>query len=196
MKDVIILSAGGHGRSTLDVFNQAHNHRVLGFLDDFAAKGSQVMGVPVLGQINDIDRFVAESVFIVGRGKIGKSTHRKELAELCWSSGGVLITEVSTHAYVAESVTLGDGTVVHHGATVNVGAAIGRNCIVNSHALVEHDAVVGDHTHIATGAIVNGGCVVGENSFIGSGAVLHHQVVLPPGSVISAGDVIRKSPEL
>ena len=33
-----------------------------------------------------------------------------------------------------------------HRAVINVGAVIGKNCIINSMALIEHDAVIGDHT--------------------------------------------------
>ena len=196
MRSVIILTAGGHGRSTLDVLRSGEIFSVAGFLDDEVPEGSRVLDVPVLGPISSLPDYTATNSFIVGRGKIGSSTHRRNLALFCLESEGELVSVSSPFAYVSPLSSIGEGTIIHHMATVNVGSIVGMNCIINSHALVEHDAVVGDHTHIATGAIVNGGCVVGENSFIGSGAVLHHQVVLPPGSVVSAGEVIRKSPEV
>ena len=104
----IIIGAGGHGRSTLDVLRATGNLYIEGFLDDFAIPGSHVLGAVVLGPIENISQFVDDCVFIVGRGKIGKSTHRKQIAELCWAMGGSLIVGVSPHSYVADSVSLGE----------------------------------------------------------------------------------------
>lgn len=193
MKSVIILTAGGHGRSTLDVLKQSSGLEVVGFLDDTVEAHTLVCGIPVLGGLDKIPELIGDVEFVVGLGKIGGSLSRRHLAERCWEAGGKLITASSPHAYVSSRASLGEGTVVHHGATVNIAAEIGRNCIVNSHALVEHDAVVGDHCHVATGAILNGNCVVGQDCFIGSGAVLHHRVTLAPGTVVAAGQIVSAS---
>ena len=193
MRDVIIISAGGHGRSTLDVFRKAGNFAIAGFLDDFIPTGTRVFDTPVLGSLDEIGKFAPDYDFVIGRGKIAQSIERKELAERCWSEGGRLVAEVSPLAYVSSRSSLGEGTVIHHGATVNIGVTVGRNCIINSHALVEHDTEIGDHTHVATGAIVNGGCVIGADSFIGSGAIVFHGVVLPAGTVVPAGAIITSS---
>ena len=193
LKDVIIISAGGHGRSTLDVFREAGNFAIAGFLDDFLPTGTRIFNIPVLGSFDEVGKFAASYDFVVGRGKIAQSTERKELAERCWSAGGKLVAEMSPLAYVSGFSALGEGTVIHHGATVNIGVEVGRNCIINSHALVDHDTQIGDHSHVATGAIVNGGCVIGENSFIGSGAIIFQGVVLPAGTVVPAGAAVKRS---
>ena len=59
-----------------------------------------------------------------------------------------------------------------HGAVVNAGAVVGRNCIINSQSLMEHDATIGDHCHVATAAVVNGGVRIGAGTFIGSKACI------------------------
>ena len=53
-----------------------------------------------------------------------------------------------------------------HGAIVNAGATIQKNCIINSNALIEHDCSIGENCHISTGAVVNGHTWIGDNSFI------------------------------
>jgi acetyltransferase-like isoleucine patch superfamily enzyme len=77
-----------------------------------------------------------------------------------------------------------------HRATVNAGAQVGVNNIVNSCALIEHDATVGDHCHISTGAILNGGVHVAEGSFFGSNAVTRQAITIGSGCIIGAGAIV------
>ena len=51
-----------------------------------------------------------------------------------------------------------------HGAIINSGAEIGKNCIINSRALIEHDAKIESNCHISTGAIVNGNTIVKKDN--------------------------------
>jgi FlaA1/EpsC-like NDP-sugar epimerase len=46
---VLIVGAGGHGRSVLEALRLAGEQAVLGFVDDTAAVGADILGTPVLG---------------------------------------------------------------------------------------------------------------------------------------------------
>ena len=192
MKPIIILGGGGHARSTLDVIHEAGFVEEIGILDDSLELDSDVLGAPVIGTTADVHRFMQSHEFLIGVGKIGRSSRRRELAELVWSQGGKLACLRSPFSHVSRFANVEAGSVIFHRVTVNAGANVGKNCIINSHALIEHDSTIGDHTHISTGALVNGGCVVGEHSFIGSGAILHHNVTLPAESVVPAGTVVTR----
>lgn len=190
-KPIILIGAGGHARSTLDVISSLPNLTVDGILDDGFSPGSEVAGLTVLGPIEMLNQFSTSHRFVIALGKIGPTNARAQLANLCWDVGGQLQTVVSPTAYVSPGSHIGEGTVVFHHAVVNTGAEVGKNCIINTSSLVEHDSTIGNHSHVSTGAIVNGGCQVGENVFLGSGSILHQQVVVPDDAVIAAGDVVR-----
>ncbi len=192
MKPILILGGGGHARSTLDVLHEVGFSQEIGILDDYLDLQSNVLGASVIGRTNDAPKFLTSHDFLIGVGKIGRSSLRRELAEFVWRQGGNLASLRSPRAHVSRFAQTEEGSAIFHSATINAGAKVGRNCIINSHALVEHDSIIGDHTHVSTGAIVNGGCVVGDHSFVGSGAILHHNVTLPPESVIPAGTVVTK----
>ncbi|PKN85553.1 MAG: hypothetical protein CVU45_08570, partial [Chloroflexi bacterium HGW-Chloroflexi-7] len=46
---LIIYGGGGHAKSLIDLIRAEGNYRIHGILDDGIAAGSQIMGVPVLG---------------------------------------------------------------------------------------------------------------------------------------------------
>ncbi len=194
VRSVIIVGAGGHGRSLADVVESTAEFGVAGFLDNFVAKEQVINGHEILGTFSDIPAFADSGYeFLVGIGQINSPSKRLELFAAIDNAGGHLPVVVSPHAYVSPRATLGRGTVVFHGAVVNAGATIGENCIINSLALVEHDTVIGDSCHVSTGARVNGGVTVGEGSFIGSGAVIFHNQQVPEASVVSAGTTYQEN---
>ena len=192
-KPLILVGAGGHARSTLDVIFESNQYSVSGFLDDSIPRGTCVLGSPVLGPVSLLAEFVGSHRFVIAIGKIGGSLTRRQIAEQCWSAGGSLETVISPMAYVSPRAHVGEGSTVFHGAVVNSGAVVGSNCIINSQALIEHDVSVGNHTHVSTGVLINGECQLGQDVFVGSGAVLHHKVELADGTVVSAGQVISRS---
>ena len=62
MRPVLIIGAGGHGKVVADVL-QTMGRSIKGFLDDDPAKaGTSVLGIPVLGPDDTIDRYVTETV--------------------------------------------------------------------------------------------------------------------------------------
>lgn len=192
MKGLILVGGGGHCRSCIDIIEAGSMYIVRGIVDASLKPLGDVLGYPVLGD----DALLPELVQTHGNalvtvGQIGSPQPRMRLYALLRSLGAVLPTIVSPYGHVSRHAQIGDGTAVFHGAIVNVGASIGRNCVINSRALVEHDSVVGDHCHVSTGAIVNGACSIGEGTFVGSGAVLHQGVAVGAGCVIAAGAVVK-----
>lgn len=194
MTDLILMGGGGHCRSAIDVIEAEGSHRIMGVLEDPAFKGSDVMGYPILGTDDALADLVGHGVgVLVTIGQIKTSKIRERAFAAAKKAGASLPVIVSPNAYCSRHATIGAGTMVMHGAIVNVSCVIGENCIVNSMALLEHDVSIGDHTHIATGARVNGGVKIGPRCFIGSGAVLHHDIEIGERAIIPAGTVVRSS---
>lgn len=189
-RKLILVGAGGHGISTLDVALSIDGVEVAGFLDDGPVSRGREIGFPILGAFSDIPQFCSrEFDFVVAMGQVKTSETRRSLYKKILDCGGTVRTLFSPHSYVSPRAVVGAGTVVFHGALINAGARVGANCIVNSQALIEHDAAIGDHSHISTGALINGGAKIGNDSFVGSGAVVFHGAVLEAGSVLGAGKV-------
>lgn len=188
---IVLIGAGGHCRSVLDVIELEGRFHVAAVVGLSAQRG-QTMGDHTIEHDDDdlpdlISRYPNAVVTV---GQIKDPRPRVRLFQRIVELGGRPATVVSPTAVVSRHAVLGHGVTVLHHAVVNSGANIGDNCILNTKCLVEHDAVIGSHCHLSTGSIVNGGGRIGERSFIGSGAVISHQTSVPEDSIVGAGRFI------
>jgi sugar O-acyltransferase (sialic acid O-acetyltransferase NeuD family) len=191
---ILLVGAGGHARACIDVIEQEGRYAIAGLVGMPDEVGEIVLGYPVLGGDDDLP-YLRERCpnALVTLGQILSPEPRIKLYSLLERLGFALPIVVSPMGHVSRHASLGPGCIVMHGAIVNAGARVGRNCILNSRALVEHDAVIDDHCHISTGVLVNGGAQVGAGSFVGSGSVLKEGITLGERCMVGMGLAVRKS---
>jgi sugar O-acyltransferase (sialic acid O-acetyltransferase NeuD family) len=187
--EIILLGAGGHCRSCIDVIEAEGRFAVAGIVDRIEGGDStSVLGYPILGTDADLPSLRKRFAFaLVTVGHIRTSMIRRRLFSRLKELGYVSPTIISPHAYVSSHTQVGAGTIVMHHALVNAGASVGENCIINTKALIEHDVQVEAHCHISTGAIINGGVNVGAETFFGSQAVSVQGISIAAGSFVRAG---------
>ena len=190
----MLVGAGGHCKSCIDVVERDGVWQVAGLVDRPARLHEKLLGYEVIATDDELQDLVARyDGFLVTVGHTRTAALRIKLYEQLKKFGALLPTIVSPLAHVSPHAHVGEGTVVMHFAAVSAAARVGTNCIINSMALVEHDAVVGNHTHVSTGARVNGECQLGAGVFVGSGAVLLQGVQVAAGTIIGAGAVVTDS---
>ena len=190
---VVLIGAGGHCRSCMDVIEQEGRWDIAGLVGQKAEIGTSVLGYPVIASDAELADLVKDYPYaLITVGHIQTPNLRVQLFQDARRLGFTLPVVVSPQAYVSRHASIGDGTVVFHGAVVNAGARIGMNCIVNSRALIEHDVVVGDHCHISTGAILNGDVRVGSWSFVGSASVVKQGLTLGEHSFLGMGIALKR----
>lgn len=190
---ILLLGAGGHARACIDVLEQHGQFRIAGLIGVHEEVGREVLGYRVLGTDGDLPRFRQQYPYaLVAVGQIKTPQPRIRLFELAQALGWQMPSIVSPHAHVSRYASVAGGTIVMHGAIVNAGAAIGRNCILNSHSLVEHDASVADHCHVATAAAINSGVHVGAGSFVGSNSCVRQGIRIGERCVIGMGQRVLK----
>lgn len=176
-----IIGASGHGKVVADIA-RLNGCDTIEFLDDdpnLYTCGSY----PVVGTT---DRVVDGDVFVA----VGNSAIRELL-----SKNRNLITLIHPSAVIADSVEIGEGTVVMAGAVINSGAKIGRGVIVNTSSSIDHDCVVDDYCHVAVGAHLCGTVKVGKKTWIGAGATVINNVNICGGCTIGAGAVVIRDIE-
>lgn len=192
MKDLILVGGGGHCRSVIEAA-ESSGRKIRGILDLPQYLGTDVSGYPVVGNDDDIGKYVDDCEFLVTLGSIENSGPRCRLHARIKECGGNLAIVIASTAFVSPRARIGEGSVVLHQAVVNSMAEIGESVIVNSGAIVEHDASVGDLTHVSTGARVNGACRVGCRCFVGSGAVMVQGVEMGDDVFLGAGSLLAKN---
>jgi len=121
---------------------------------------------------------------------IGDNAVRLGLAQRALALGFELATAIHPRATVAQSATIGAGSVLMAGSVVNPGASIGSNCIINTCSCVDHDCELGEGVHICPGAHLAGHVQVGAGTMIGVGAAVRDQVRIGKGCIIGAGAAV------
>ncbi len=193
MKDqpsVVIIGAGDHAHVMLDVLRCQGDTEILGFLDDAEElQGARTRGgLEVIGRTDpDGLRACGADAFVVG---IGNNGIRRMLFERCCAAGLQPWTAIHPETVIADSATVGDGTHIVAGVTVDPHAVVGENVLLNTACTVDHDNVIGDHAFIAPGANLGGDVTVGPEAFVGIGATVLPGVTIGAGATVGGGAVV------
>jgi sugar O-acyltransferase (sialic acid O-acetyltransferase NeuD family) len=189
--NIILIGAGGHCVSVIDVIEQEKKYKILGILDS-NNKEDNILGYPILGGDELIPSLVNNNTFfLISVGQINSYTIRQNIAENLKINNAKLAIVVSPLAYVSKHANVQEGTVIMNGAIVNAKAKIGMHCIINTKSNIEHGVLIRDFCHISTCAVVNGDSIIENGTFIGSNSTISNGIIVKGGSVISAGKFIK-----
>ena len=191
MKKLLLVGAGGHSKSVIDVIENKNEWKIEGLVGRKSEVGKKILGYPIIATDNDLKKFRKEFIYaFIAIGQIKTSDVRKSVAEKLESLSYEIPNIISSFSIMSERSLIGFGNFIGHGAILNTSVEIKNHCIINSKALLEHDVIVNSFCHISTGVILNGDVEIGEGSFIGSGSIIREGIKIPPYSVISAGSRI------
>jgi sugar O-acyltransferase (sialic acid O-acetyltransferase NeuD family) len=195
-KEIILIGGGGHCRSCIDVIEGNNQFAITGIIDIPEKVGQTVLGYNIIANEDDLLEIVkTHKLYLITIGQIKGPDIRIEKYQQITRIGGTFPVVVSPKSHVSKHASIGEGTIIMHGAIINAGANIGRNCIINTGAIIEHDVIIEDHCHISTGATINGGTVIKRGSFVGSNAVTKEYTTIGEKSFIKANSLVRVSNE-
>lgn len=196
MSKILLIGAGGHAKSCIDVIEKVEGYEIGGLVDNNLPRGSDLLGYPILGSDKDLKNLRKKfELALIAIGQLKSSDSRTNLFNIVKNFDYKTPSIISPYSYVSEHSDISEGTILMHGVIVNAGVSIGTNCIVNSKCLIEHDSKIGDDCHLSTGSILNGGVSVGEGSFIGSGSVVKQNIDIGKKCIIGAGLFVTKNLE-
>lgn len=158
MKRIVILGAGGFGRTIADVANQLGYSTIV--LDD---------ANPV-HPLSSFQSYINSSTSFIPA--FGNNSFRLEWINRIEESGGQLATLIHPTAYVSLTATINPGTVVLPHAIINTDVVVGRGCIINLGAIVDHECILEEGVHICLGAIVKGENRIEKYSKVEAGEVV------------------------
>lgn len=162
--NLLILGAGGYGRTVADVAAQFGIYEKIRFLDD------QSTSADVLGPCGDYQNYIHESVALYPA--FGNNEGRLRWIETLRAAGANIPTLVHPTAYVSPTATLGVGCTVLPHAIVNTNVTVGDGCIVNCGAMIDHGCVIEPGCHICLGAIVKGENKIASCTKVEAGEVI------------------------
>ena len=142
MKRLVILGAGGYGRTVADVAEQLDYSTIV--LDD----------ADPAHPLSSFQSYINPTTYFIPA--FGNNAFRMGWINKIEESGGKLATLIHPTAYISPTATINPGTVILPHAIVNTDVVVGKGCIINLGAIVDHGCILEEGVHICLGAIVKG----------------------------------------
>ena len=143
---LIILGAGGYGRTVADVAAQTGQFDEISFLDDNSA------ALDAIGKCAEFERFRdSQTAFYPA---FGNNESRMMWLYHLREAGCAIPTIIHPTAYVSPTAQVEPGTVILPHVIVNTSCVVKAGCIVNCGAIVDHGCVLEEGVYICVGAIV------------------------------------------
>tara|TARA_B110000902_G_C13885492_1_gene428417 strand:- start:22 stop:585 length:564 start_codon:yes stop_codon:yes gene_type:complete len=166
-RDITVIGSGGHSKTVCS-----------------AIESMMYFNIKVLD--NDTLLTSSEDTVVIA---IGDDDTRNRIVDNI-SNSSIVVKDIESN--VDEQTSIGEGTVILKGATIQRDATIGKHCIINTNASVDHDCNIGNFTHIAPGVNLCGNVTVGNNTLIGVGSSVIPGITIGNNVVIGAGSVVVK----
>lgn len=196
-EDLLIIGAGGHARSILDISIENNEYNIIGCIDatyPYRTNVDFMEDIKIVGNDSCLQQLYQDGVkniFVA----IGENKLRNMLYDQVVQIGFTPVNIISKHARISERAILGKGICIMAGAVVNVNCNIEDNCIINTNCSIDHDCNIGKSVHIAPGCAISGYVKIGEQSHLGTGCIVIDRVSIGKKTYIGAGSVVVKSIE-
>lgn len=129
---------------------------------------------------------------LMGVGYSGLNGHRKRLFEALSADGFNFGTRIHPTAYVSNSASVGQGSIIMAGSVVEPGAIVRDNSFIGSNCTVAHDSEIGSHCWLASGSVIAGNCSIGDRTFVGVKSAITDNVRVGAKSFLGAGAIIAR----
>ena len=198
-RKVVILGGLGNGAIVAAAIEHARRMNatdleVAGFLNDRTPVGEMIDMFPVVGKVEDAQRFLNDGYWFINTIlRIDGNRERIEMFESLGIPDDRLATFVHPMAYVAPSVQLGPGCVVMPNVSMSPGTRLGKNCFMMVSSMMGHDNIVGDYCHIAAQAAVGSYLHIGRGVHIGLNATVIENLTIGDYATLGAGAVLTKN---
>ena len=197
MNKLVLVGAGGHCKSVLDVALRMKTFDQIVITDPIIEAGTIILGCEVVGTDDKLIKLRNEgfdNAFITV-GSIGINPNREKLAEKLEKYGYKFPTIIDPSASIAETACIGAGVFIGKKAVVNTDTRIGCHCIINTGAIIEHECFIDEYAHVSVGSILCGQVHVGRHCFIGAGSTIIQCLKIGDKVVIGANSTVLNNVE-
>lgn len=144
MDNIVIIGSSGHAKVIIDIVQQQGKYNIVGLLDRFRDVGEKTLGYPVLGKEEDLPELIKAHTLKGAIVAIGDNFVRSKVVAHIKEIIPDLpfVSAIHPKASIAMEVSIGEGTVVMAGVSINACSSVGRFCILNTNSSLDHDLLL------------------------------------------------------
>lgn len=193
VKKVIIIGAGSVGKFL--AYNADHfteSFEFIGFLDDDINKQDKVIaGIPVIGTLEKLSEYVDENI-AVAWGIAFPKIKALLLAKFADVKAEYPIF-ISKTAWISNQVTIGPGTIIYPGCSINYETDIGDFVVINMNCAIGHNVTIGNFTSLAPGVNLGGNTKIGDKTDVGIGVATKQFITIGSNCIIGGQSMVVKN---
>lgn len=187
MPRLCILGGGGHGEVAADIANLQGWGEIF-FVDPKWPAALKNGEFDIVGDDDTLfDLKTSVDGFFVA---IGDSIVREKKILWLRKNGFNVISLIHPSASISKSASIGLGTIVMAGVTINSSVKVKDGVIVNTNSSVDHGCYVEKFSHICPGVNIAGDVVIGQHTLLGIGACVVESVKIGEHVTVGAGSVV------
>ncbi len=194
MENIVVIGSSGHAKVIIDIIEREGKYKIAGLIDRFRNVGEETLGYKILGNELDLPGLIEVYSLVGGIVAIGDNFVRsnvfKNIIDLC--PDFIFVNAIHPVANIARNVSIGMGTVIMGGVTINSSTSIGENCIINTNSSLDHDSIMADFSSLAPNVAIGGNVNIGKFAVISIGATIIHNLQIGEHTVIGAGSTVFK----
>lgn len=186
---LILIGAGNVGGYLAYNISDFPNYEIIGILDDDISKQGNVMyGYPVIGGIDtlfEMDHSQLSVAICIHHPRIKKNI-LKRIIDLTVDFPSF----VSPHAWVSKGCSIGKGSIIYPGVSINHEAQIGDFVNINMNCALGHHARVGNFVSFAPSVSLGGNTTLGEGVDMGIGSSTLQGINIGEYSIIGGKSMV------
>ena len=199
-KNIVIFGSGTHSKVVFSEVIKLKKYNILGFVDNFSKKGKKKLIYKKktyfhLGSIKDfLKKNSGVYKNLCGIIGVGFNYNRKRVVDDVFKLDKNFKWEsiISKDCILNGNITIGEGSLIMSGVTVNTETTIGNHCILNTSSSIDHDNNFKNFSSCGPGVITGGNVTIKENSYLGIGCVVKNKVKVGKNTVIGGNAFVNK----
>ena len=189
--------SGGGALIIIDAILRNSNQIAVGIFDnDSSNHGQEVLGVPIVGNIESLLKAVEngkiDSVVIA----FNRNLEERSLVFNDLKEKGVLFTNViDPSVEIRTGVEIGEGNVILAKTYIAACTKIGDNNFISSNICIEHGNIIGSHNAFGPGVFTSGNVIVKDRIRFGTGVFVEPNISIGQGVTLGSFVLIDRDIE-
>jgi sugar O-acyltransferase (sialic acid O-acetyltransferase NeuD family) len=185
---ILILGGGNVACLVLDILARVPQQTAVAVLDDNPAlHNTTIMGVPVLGSLDQAKSLYEQNLFDKAAIAVGILPTRRELFERLSNVGIPFANIIDPSAIIGVNARMGTGNMIMAFCRLGPESHIGDNNFLSAYVNIEHHNRMGSHCTFGPGVAMSGGVIIGSSVRFGTGIFIEPRLTVGNNAVIASG---------